>query len=87
MTTLDKSRLKYCLVCNKRLDLISKGNMRPIKKSNDVFLKFSTMNNLVTNTCKKIIFKFSLILLSTLPVNKIFIESEQVYEILTKILF
>ena len=87
MTTIDKLRLKYCLVCKKRLDLIPKRNMRPIKKSNDVFLKFSTINNFVTATYKKIIFKFSLIILSTLLVNKILSESEQVYEILTKILF
>ena len=30
--------------------------MRPIKKSNDVFLKFSTINNFVTTIYKKIIF-------------------------------
>ena len=56
MTTIDKLRLKYCLVCNKRLDLIPKRNMRPIKKSNDVFLKFSTIINFVTTIYKKIIF-------------------------------
>ena len=52
-----------------------------------MFLKFLFMTNFVTNTHKKIIFKFSLILLFTLLVNKILIESEQVYEILTKTLF
>ena len=56
MTTIDKLRLKYCIVCNKCLDLIPKRNMRSIKKVMMCFLKFSTINNFVTTTYKKIIF-------------------------------